>query len=197
VEHNILVRTYQGTEYKALTSFEIDAKRLKIKGYSAISQNYQQGQWGAGAFIIALLLCFIIIGIVALIYMIIVKPAGTLTVRYKMINTEDLNEFVSLYIDNIKIARNERSLRMIYEKIENNNLDISDENISRGISKIEQLRNGFSTEKSKNIKLKQSPENTLTNNISERIRQLNILKNEELISDEEFNLKKNEILELL
>ena len=52
-------------------------------GYFPTSQSWAPGQWGAGAFIVALLLCFIFIGFLVFVYMLIVRPDGTLTVTYE------------------------------------------------------------------------------------------------------------------
>ncbi|PVZ71541.1 hypothetical protein [Pelagibaculum spongiae] len=194
---DMLVKTYQGTEASAIIAFENDSKELKRKGYSVISQNYQQGQWGAIAFVVALLLCFILIGIVALIYMMVVKPAGTLTVRYEMIDKDELNEFSSLYLENEKVASNERNLKKIFEKIASNNLDISSEDVTRGIEKIDQLIKINSAGEVGVFAPRQSLQKNSTNDVADRIRQLNILKNEGLIDDGEFGLKKKEMLDLL
>ena len=51
--------------------------------YYPISSQYQAGEYGCGSFVLALLLCFILIGIIVFIYMLIVKPPGTLTVVYE------------------------------------------------------------------------------------------------------------------
>ena len=56
---------------------------MAAKGYFPVSQSWAPGQWGAGAFITALLLCLIVIGILVFIYMLVVKPDGTLTVTYE------------------------------------------------------------------------------------------------------------------
>jgi predicted Zn-ribbon and HTH transcriptional regulator len=56
---------------------------MAAQGYFPTSQSWVPGQWGVGAFIIAFLLCFILIGILVVIYMLIVKPDGTLTVTYE------------------------------------------------------------------------------------------------------------------
>jgi Uncharacterised protein family UPF0547 len=56
---------------------------MAAHGYFPTSQSWAPGQWGAGAFFVALLLCFLLIGFLALIYMLIVRPEGTLTVTYE------------------------------------------------------------------------------------------------------------------
>jgi hypothetical protein len=79
----IIVRTYKGSQAGAAQAFQKDAQRLAAQGYYPVSQNWAQGSWGCGAFIVAALLCVILIGLIVFIYMLIVKPAGTLTVTYE------------------------------------------------------------------------------------------------------------------
>jgi ribosomal protein L40E len=56
---------------------------MAARGYFPVSQMWAPGQWSTSAFIIALLLCVTVIGILVFIYMVLVKPAGTLTVTYE------------------------------------------------------------------------------------------------------------------
>jgi hypothetical protein len=77
-----LVRQYHGGVQEANGLFRYDAARLAEQGYVPISQDYVQGSYGCGAFLVALLLCIILVGILIFIFMLIVKPAGTLTVTY-------------------------------------------------------------------------------------------------------------------
>jgi hypothetical protein len=79
----IIVRTYKGSQAGAAQAFQKDAQRLAAQGYYPVSQNWAQGSWGCGAFIVAALLCVILIGLIVFIYLLIVKPAGTLTVTYE------------------------------------------------------------------------------------------------------------------
>lgn len=78
-----IVKTYKGNQEKAQKLFLQDAERMAKKGYQPVSENWQPGSYGFGDFLVALLLCFLLIGILVFIYMIIVKPAGTLTVTYR------------------------------------------------------------------------------------------------------------------
>jgi len=64
--------------------FQADSIQMAADGYFPTSQSWAPGQWGFGAFIGALLLCVLLIGFIALIYMLIVKPDGTLTVTYEL-----------------------------------------------------------------------------------------------------------------
>lgn len=79
----IVVRTYKGTQEQAIAAFQDDAHKMAAQGYIPVSQTWAPGSWGCGGFILALLLCLIVIGFIALIYMLIVKPDGSLTVTYE------------------------------------------------------------------------------------------------------------------
>lgn len=57
---------------------------MAAAGYVPVNQVWAPGQWSTGAFVIAVLLLFVFgLGILILAYMLIVKPAGTLTVTYE------------------------------------------------------------------------------------------------------------------
>jgi hypothetical protein len=79
-----IVKTYRGNQNEATRLFQSDAATLATEGYFPISQSWAEGSWGCGAFIVALLLCFILIGILVFVYMFIVKPAGILSVTYEL-----------------------------------------------------------------------------------------------------------------
>jgi uncharacterized protein UPF0547 len=66
-----------------MADYQADAARLAAQGYFPISQSWAPGSYGCGAFLLALLLCVILIGILVFIYMLIVKPEGTLSVTYE------------------------------------------------------------------------------------------------------------------
>ena len=80
---SIIVRRYRGHQTRATADFQRDAQNLVAKGYYPVNEVWAPGSWGCGAFLIALLLCFVLIGFVVFIYMVIVKPDGTLTVTYE------------------------------------------------------------------------------------------------------------------
>lgn len=84
---DVIVKTYKGSQEEATKLFQKDAGGMATKGYFPTSQSYAPGSYGCGAFLLALLLCFLIIGILALIYMLIVKPKGVLTVTYEFRGT--------------------------------------------------------------------------------------------------------------
>jgi hypothetical protein len=60
-----------------------DAGLFARAGFRPSTQSWAQGQWGAGAFLAALVLCFVLVGLLVFLYMLIVKPPGTLTVTYE------------------------------------------------------------------------------------------------------------------
>lgn len=84
VAQRTMIRSYHGSLEKATKLFQGDAARLSPLGWMPISQTYSQGSWGCGAFLIALLLCVFLIGIVVFIYLLVVKPDGTLVVTYQL-----------------------------------------------------------------------------------------------------------------
>lgn len=75
--------SYRGTLASATAKFQADAAVREKQGWYPVTQNYVQGSWGCGYFLLALLLCFVLIGFIALIMMLIVKPEGTLVVTYE------------------------------------------------------------------------------------------------------------------
>jgi hypothetical protein len=79
-----IIRTYRGRQQSdALTAFQRDAAELAKSNYYPTTQSWAQGQWGCGAFLVALLLFVVLVGILIFIYMLLVKPEGTLTVTYE------------------------------------------------------------------------------------------------------------------
>jgi hypothetical protein len=81
----IIIRTYKaGSQSQAAAQFARDAQNLARYGYVPVSQSWEQGTWGCGAFLVALLLCVVLVGILIFIYMLIVKPEGSLTVTYRL-----------------------------------------------------------------------------------------------------------------
>ena len=80
----VIVRAYKGrSQADAVQKFQADATRLASEGYFPTSQSWAQGSWGCGAFIVALILCIVLIGILVFIYLLVVKPDGTLSVTYE------------------------------------------------------------------------------------------------------------------
>lgn len=80
----ILVKTYKGSESSAARKCARDAAKMAEQGYFPVSQAWAPGAYGCGSFLFALVLCLILIGIIIFVYMLIVKPPGTLTVTYEL-----------------------------------------------------------------------------------------------------------------
>lgn len=85
------VKIYRGKQTEAAAIFQGDSASLGSKGYVAISQNWTPGTYSGGAFFVAFLLCFVGIGVLVFIYMLIVKPPGALSVTYELRRT-NVNE---------------------------------------------------------------------------------------------------------
>lgn len=79
----VVTRSYRGSAREAAEHFQRDAVELARQGYVPVSQIYTPGSWGCGAFLVALILFLVLIGILIFIYMLIVKPAGVLIVTYE------------------------------------------------------------------------------------------------------------------
>jgi len=84
---DVIVKAYKGSQDEATRIFQDDVGVMATKGYFPTSQSYVPGSYGSGAFIIALILCFAVIGILILVYMLIVKPDGVLSVTYEFRGT--------------------------------------------------------------------------------------------------------------
>lgn len=83
-KQKVIIKSYSGDERQATASFKNEARKLAKQGYYPTSQNYVVGSYGCGSFLIAAILCFIIIGIFVFIYMLVVKPDGVLNVTYEL-----------------------------------------------------------------------------------------------------------------
>ena len=79
-----LVKTYKGNHEAATRAFQVDAEKMAAEGYYPVSQDWAPGAYGCGSFLLALLLCLILIGILVFIYVLIEKPDGTLSVTYEL-----------------------------------------------------------------------------------------------------------------
>lgn len=82
-QQQTIIKTYTGDKEWAMAAFQEDVPKMEAKGYRPISQTWAPGSYGCGAFLIALILSFLVVGILVFIYMIIVKPPGTFTVTYE------------------------------------------------------------------------------------------------------------------
>jgi hypothetical protein len=64
----ILIRIYRGRQQSgALAKFDADAQQLAAAGYEPVSQSWAQGEWGCGAFLVALVLFVFVLGILIFI----------------------------------------------------------------------------------------------------------------------------------
>lgn len=77
-----VVRVYKGSIETASADAAEHAPLMAQAGYREVSRVYTPGSWGCGAFLVALVLAFLLIGILIFIYLIVVKPAGSLVVTY-------------------------------------------------------------------------------------------------------------------
>ncbi len=84
IGQGIVIREYKGKLTEATRLFQEDVPRMAASGYHPIAQQYQPGSWGCGAFLVAILLWVILIGVLIFLYMVIVKPAGSLVVTYQL-----------------------------------------------------------------------------------------------------------------
>jgi len=81
----ILVWPYRAkSEDEAAMVFQADAPRMAGAGYDPVSQTWAPGQRSNAAIVAALFLSIWLIGLPILIYLIVVKPKGTLTVTYEL-----------------------------------------------------------------------------------------------------------------
>jgi hypothetical protein len=83
-EPAIVVNRYVGNQVRATKEYQIDAMNMATNGYFPVSQSWSRGEWGAGNFFVAFLLCFILVGLLVFLYMLIVTPDGTLTVSFEL-----------------------------------------------------------------------------------------------------------------
>jgi hypothetical protein len=79
----IVVRRYSGNQINAYAAFQDDAAEMAQEGWYPVGQQYIAGSWGTRAFLIAVLLCVVLVGILIFIYMLLVKPTGVLVVTYQ------------------------------------------------------------------------------------------------------------------
>jgi hypothetical protein len=81
----LLVRVYKGKQQAdANPAFAADATQLAAQGYYPSTQSWAPGQYGCGAWALAaLFILFFGFGLLVILYMLVVKPKGTLTVTYE------------------------------------------------------------------------------------------------------------------
>jgi hypothetical protein len=75
------IRTFRGkSQSDAITEAHKYAAQHHVE---IVSQSWEAGHWSGASFLVALLLCFVLIGLLVFVYMLIVKPAGELTVVFR------------------------------------------------------------------------------------------------------------------
>jgi hypothetical protein len=80
----VLTRTYRGKPNEVEVLRAADAEALAGRRYFPSTQSYLEGQWGRGAWFGAVILLFVLgLGLPVLLYMVAVKPAGSLIVNYE------------------------------------------------------------------------------------------------------------------
>ena len=80
----VIIKTYTGSQAKATALYQADVSLMASQGYFPTSQSWVPGTRSASDFIVALLLCFLLIGFIIFLYMLIVPPVGTLSVTYEL-----------------------------------------------------------------------------------------------------------------
>ena len=78
-----ITRRYPGKYQQAMADYQRDAADLTRTYWYPVNQQYTQGSWGCGAWILAFLALVFVVGIIILAYMIVVRPAGELVVTYE------------------------------------------------------------------------------------------------------------------
>jgi hypothetical protein len=99
-----VVKTYTGSQEQATSKYRADAAKMAMQGYVPTNQVWSAGSYGCGSFLFALLLCLVLIGILVFIYMLIVKPAGTLTVTYTLAPRAELEKTCPKCAERVKAA---------------------------------------------------------------------------------------------
>jgi hypothetical protein len=80
----VVIKTYTGSQAHATALYRASAAVMASKGYCPTSQSWAPGAYSGSDFVIALLLCFVLIGFLIFLYMLCVKPPGTLSVTYEL-----------------------------------------------------------------------------------------------------------------
>ncbi len=81
--NQVLIKMYTGSQAKATALYQADVTAMAAQGYFPTSQSWVPGTRSASDFIAALFLCFLLIGFLIFLYMLIVPPVGTLSVTYE------------------------------------------------------------------------------------------------------------------
>jgi hypothetical protein len=80
----VITRVYRGNPDYVTRMMQWEAQRFQQVGYAITSQSHVAGEWGCGPFLAAAILILALgIGLLVLVYLVAVKPDGTLTVVYQ------------------------------------------------------------------------------------------------------------------
>lgn len=79
----IFTKSYRGTQAIAFKRYREDVSKMAEMEFYPVSQVWAEGSYGCLPFLVALVLCFFVVGIFVFLYLLIVKPAGQLTVTYE------------------------------------------------------------------------------------------------------------------
>ncbi|WP_010323034.1 hypothetical protein [Marinobacterium stanieri] len=88
----VLVKTYKGRQSRAAKSFQKEAGKLEVHGYEPTTELWETGRWNAFQILVGLMFAvfFLIIPLIGwmvtlflVLYLLIARPPGRLTVTYK------------------------------------------------------------------------------------------------------------------
>jgi hypothetical protein len=83
IGEDIIVRTFRANSpASAARWYQEDLSDLVDHGYLPVTQTWQPGEWRSGAFVAALLLLFVGIGVLVFLYLVVMRPPGTMIVTY-------------------------------------------------------------------------------------------------------------------
>jgi hypothetical protein len=86
LDRPVITRTYRGNSDEIEALRRADADELALQGYYPKAQALVPGSWDVGLWVVAVLLLAVFgLGLFVLIYLIAVKPAGTLSVIYEQV----------------------------------------------------------------------------------------------------------------
>jgi len=78
-----VMKVYQGSLVGTQKAFMRDSEKRALNGYYPISEKWEPGSYSFGDWVAALLLCFVIIGMLVLAGMMIMPARGKLVVIYE------------------------------------------------------------------------------------------------------------------
>ncbi|MDR3448180.1 MAG: zinc ribbon domain-containing protein [Alphaproteobacteria bacterium] len=83
-QDEVIIKTYTGSQSEAMALYQADSADMAAQNYFPTSQSWVPGRWSGSDFLVALLLCFIFVGVLIFLYMLVVTPKGTLFVTYAL-----------------------------------------------------------------------------------------------------------------